>query len=152
MDLGLGWYIILFVLKWLLIALVYFLLFGVVRAVRREAGLRLAAESPAPVVAPGRLRVLRSGSDRNLQPDAVLPLQNQTTLGADQASDIVLGDRFISRRHARLRWDGVGWWVEDQNSRNGTFVNDRQLPPLREESIPFGARLRLGDMLFELLE
>jgi len=152
MDLGLAWYIILFILKWALILLVYFLLYGVVRAVRREAGLRLAAEAPPPVVAPGRLRVVRCGTDRHLQPDMVLPLQNQTTLGADPASDIVLGDRFISRRHARLRWDGVGWWVEDQSSRNGTFVNDRQLPPLREESVSFGARLRLGDMVFELLE
>jgi hypothetical protein len=152
MDLGLVWYILLFILKWALILLVYFLLFGVVRAVRREAGLRLAVEAPPPMVAPGRLRVIRTGSDRHLQPDEVIPLQNNTMLGADQASDIVLGDRFISRRHAHLRWDGVAWWVEDQSSRNGTFINDRRLSPGREESIPFGARLRLGDMLFELLE
>lgn len=152
MDLGPAWYVILFVLKWALILLVYYVLFGIVRAVRREAGLRLATEAPAPVVAPGRLRVIRSGTDQNLKPDMVLPLQNQAVLGTDEASEIVLRDRFISRRHARLRWDGVGWWVEDENSRNGTFVNDRQLSPLREESIPFGARLRLGDMVLELLE
>jgi hypothetical protein len=152
MDLGLGWYVILFILKLVFIGLVYVLLFGVVRAVRREAGLRLSAEAPASVVAPGRLRVIRSGTDRRMQPGMILPLQNQVSLGSEQANDVVLGDRFTSRRHARLRWDGLGWWVEDQNSRNGTFVNEQRLPPLSEEQIPFGAHLRLGDMVFELLE
>ena len=152
MDLGLGWYILLFVLKWAFIGLVYLMLFGVVRAVRHEASLRLAAEAHLPIIAPGRLRVLRAGTDRRLQPDMIVPLQNQTNLGADQGNDVVLGDRFISRRHAQLRWDGLAWWVEDENSRNGTFVNEQRIPPLREEALPFGAHLRLGDIVFELLE
>jgi len=152
MDLGLAWYIILFVAKLLFIGLVYALLLGVVRAVRREAGLRLSAEASPPVVAPGRLQVIRSGTDRRMQPGMVFPLQNQVSLGSDQANDVVLGDRFTSRRHVRLRWDGLGWWVEDQNSRNGTFVNEQRLPALHEEQIPFGAHLRVGDMVFELLE
>ncbi len=152
MDLGLVWYIVLFVLKWAFLILIYFVLWTVVRAVRREVGLRLAAEAPPPSVAPGRLRVIRSGSDRNVQPEAIIPLPNQATLGADQANDLVLADRFISRRHARLRWDGLAWWVEDQNSRNGTFVNEQRVPPLRETALPFGAHLRVGDVVFELLE
>jgi hypothetical protein len=152
MDLGLSWYILLAVLKWVFIGLVYLMLVAVVRAVRYEASLRLAAEVPPPIIAPGRLRVVRAGTDRRLQPDMIVPLQNQTTIGADQANDVVLGDPVISRRHARLRWDGLAWWVEDENSRNGTFVNEQRIPPLREEALPFGAHLRLGDIEFELLE
>lgn len=152
MDLGLVWYIVLFVLKFIFVGLIYLVLFGIVRAVRRELGLRLAAETPPPSTAPGRLRVIRSGSDRRLLPNMVIPLQNQATVGADQASDVRVGDRFVSHRHARLRWDGLAWWVEDQNSTNGTYVNEQRIPPLRETPLAFGAQLRVGDAVFELLE
>jgi pSer/pThr/pTyr-binding forkhead associated (FHA) protein len=34
----------------------------------------------------------------------------------------------ISREHARLTWDGAAYWIEDLDSRNGTFVNGQAVP------------------------
>ena len=44
-------------------------------------------------------------------------------IGRDPAADIVLTDERVSWRHAILRADGQSWVLEDQGSRNGTYVN-----------------------------
>jgi hypothetical protein len=147
-----GWQLFFFTSHWLFIGLIYLLLFIVVLAVRREMGRRLAGSGPAPAASPGRLRVLQSGSDQRVRPDMLLPLPQQATIGADKANDLVFGDQYLSGQHARLRWDGAGWWVEDLESRNGTYVDGRPCPPQRPQPLPFGARLEVGGMAFELVE
>jgi pSer/pThr/pTyr-binding forkhead associated (FHA) protein len=148
-----GWQLFFFASHWLFIGLIYLALFIVVLAVRREMGQRLAVSSgPAPAETPGRLRLLQSGSDSRVQPGVLLPLAQQTTIGADKANDLVFADQYLSGQHVRLRWDGAGWWVEDLDSRNGTYVDGRPCPPHRPQPLPFGARLEMGDMAFELVE
>ena len=44
-------------------------------------------------------------------------------VGRDPHCGLVLEDRRISKRHARLKWTGEGWAVEDLGSKNGTTVN-----------------------------
>lgn len=146
------WGTLLFAGKWLFIALIYLILFMVVVAVRREMGLHLAGELRAPGVAAGKLKIIRAGTDPRARPGAILALPNEATLGSDRDNELVLTDQFVSGRHARLRWDGATWWLEDLGSRNGTFVNGHQCPPHREQPIPIGATLLIGDMAFELLE
>lgn len=49
------------------------------------------------------------------------------TIGRDEDNDIVLPDRKVSRRHAIIRLERGRWVLEDQGSRNGTFINGQQL-------------------------
>ena len=115
---------LLFAAKWAFVGLIYSVLLIVVVAVRREMSLRLGRGQPLPSAAPGKLRILANGSDPNAVPGNILPLALENTLGAAEDNGIVLLDNFISSYHARLRWDGARWWVEDLDSKNGTFVND----------------------------
>lgn len=62
-------------------------------------------------------------------------------IGRDPTSDIVVSHPTVSRRHARLEWDGTHLTVEDMRSSGGTFVNGTRV--LRERLIP-GDVLRLG--------
>jgi hypothetical protein len=137
--------------KWIFIGLLYLFFFIILWSVRNEMRARLDAAPAAALAAPGRLRVLQNGGDGRLRPGMVLPLGNQATLGVDPANDIVLADPYLSTRHARLRWDGVQWWVEDLESKNGTFVNGRPCLPNRPQPLPFGGRLEMGEMVFELV-
>jgi hypothetical protein len=152
LNLGDLWYLLLFILKWIFLGLVYFALFRVVRAVRREMGLRLAARDEVNAVAPAHLKIVRAGSDRRLEPGALIPLQSRASLGAEPLNDVVLRDRHVSGQHARLRWDGVAWWIEDLGSRNGTFVDGQPAPRNHEQPVPVGANLRLGDTVLQLIE
>jgi hypothetical protein len=147
-----GWQLFFLASHWLFVGLIYLLLIVVVLAVRREMGMRMAGSGPAPAASPGRLRVVQSGSDGRLRPGMLLPLPQQAGLGADKSNDLVLKDQYLSAHHARLRWDGAGWWVEDLDSKNGTYVDGRRCPPHRPEPLPVGARLEVGEMAFELVE
>ncbi len=47
------------------------------------------------------------------------------TLGRRDDNDLCLrNDTFSSRYHARLYLRGADWWLEDCNSKNGSFVED----------------------------
>ncbi len=47
------------------------------------------------------------------------------TLGRRDDNDVCLrNDTFSSRYHARLHLRAENWWLEDCNSKNGTFVEE----------------------------
>jgi pSer/pThr/pTyr-binding forkhead associated (FHA) protein len=49
------------------------------------------------------------------------------TLGRRDDNDLCLrNDTFSSRYHAKLHLRGSNWWLEDCNSKNGTFIEDEQ--------------------------
>jgi ABC-type multidrug transport system ATPase subunit/pSer/pThr/pTyr-binding forkhead associated (FHA) protein len=48
-------------------------------------------------------------------------------IGRDAANDIVLDDLAVSRRHAEVREVAGGFEVADLGSRNGTYLNGRQV-------------------------
>lgn len=146
------WSLVLFVMKWIFLGLVYLFLTLLLVGVMREMRTRLSQAPQLPLIVYGRLRVIRPGSDPDLRPGTILVLYPDTHLGARLNNSIVLRDRYISGHHARLRWDGVSWWVEDLNSTNGTFINQRRLPAGTTELLPIGSTLALGEMSFEMLE
>jgi hypothetical protein len=143
---------LLFAGKWIFVGLIYFVLLVVVVAVRREMALRLRAGQSLPSTAVGRLLVNQAGSDPVNRPGAVFLLKPENTLGADPENDLVLNDKLVSGRHARLRWDGAGWWLEDQGSKNGTLVNGQRIVALVAQKVAPGSKIQLGDMEFELQE
>ena len=145
------WTTLLFVLKWVFIGLVYIVLTLVIITVRSEMAQRVEDHRRTPTSAPGRLMVVAPGADPRFQPGEFLPLQPLTSVGADPQNDIVLSDPYISRRHARLRWDGATWWVEDLGSRNGTLVNGVPCQPHSPQQAPAGARINFGDAAFEII-
>lgn len=71
-----------------------------------------------------------------------LEVPAEARLGRDPACDIRLVHRSVSRRHARIELDGQRWWLVDEGSRNGLFL-DKQ----RSERIELrdGLLIRLGD-------
>src|SRR5512136_2488961 len=118
------WSVFLFIMKWIFLGLVYLVLFLLLIGVQREMRLRLPQAVPSSgTVTLGRLRVIQPGGDPRLRAGAIITLRPETNIGSQAGNDLVLRDRFVSGQHARLRWDGASWWVDDLNSTNGTFIN-----------------------------
>lgn len=73
---------------------------------------------------------------------AAIPLQEGTQLlGRGKECDILLMDKSISRKHARLTVTNGAVRVEDLNSRNGTFVGNQKIDSvllIPEQEIVFG--------------
>lgn len=56
----------------------------------------------------------------------------------------------IGREHCRLTLENEGWYVEDLNSSNGTFLNGARLTAGKPAAIKAGDKLRLADIYFEV--
>ncbi|RME87555.1 MAG: FHA domain-containing protein, partial [Anaerolineae bacterium] len=68
--------------------------------------------------------VMRSGPT----PGTVYPLEGgQILIGRDAKNTITIADAEVSRRHARLTFQGGKYVLEDLGSTNGTFVNGQRL-------------------------
>jgi len=68
------------------------------------------------------------------------PITGAVTLGRSLDCDVWLDDPRLSRTHCRLEpaLEGDGWAVVDLGSRNGTFVNNKQIierAPLRHRDV-----------------
>ena len=59
---------------------------------------------------------------------AMYPLEGDLiTIGRDSANTIQINDAEISRRHARMQFQGGKYVIEDGGSTNGTHVNGQRL-------------------------
>ncbi|QDE91482.1 Fis family transcriptional regulator [Myxococcus xanthus] len=99
------------------------------------------ADSGAAAV-PGLLRVLCAGSAMA----TALPLDGALLLGRGAAALGTDQDPRMSRSHAQVRYDGRRFWVTDQGSQNGTFVDGAPLvagTPREAQRV-----IRMGDSLF----
>jgi serine/threonine protein kinase len=59
------------------------------------------------------------------------------------------GTAGVSRQHARLLRTGEGWMIEDLRSTNGTFVNDRRVPPSQPTPLNDGDSVRCGQLVLD---
>jgi hypothetical protein len=72
----------------------------------------------------GPALVVRSGGGRAGE---MFPLDGETTVGRSPDCGIFLDDVTVSRKHAILRERDGNYFIEDQGSLNGTFVNRKRV-------------------------
>ena len=82
-----------------------------------------------------------------LQPEVYLLNRSTLSMGRDIDNDIVLQEPEVSRHHIRLVYTKEGYAVEDLNTMNGTFVNDRRLTQQRvlrmQDMVRVGTRVQM---------
>ena len=121
-----------------------------------KAGAKPAAgakgAAPAAPVAPAaptmkaeiRARVRKGRPGRfDVKPDG-------SVLGRDDAAGVPILLDGVSREHARIKWDGKGWWLEDLKSTNGTFVNGEKVLRERLQHLDVISLGRKADVVFML--
>jgi diguanylate cyclase (GGDEF)-like protein len=70
-------------------------------------------------------------------------------IGRGAENHIILEGDSVSRRHAFFEFRGSAWWVVDENSTNGTYVNDEQIK--KELCLTNGDRVKVGPTIFKYL-
>ena len=136
-------------LKFAFLALIYLFLWFVVRVVLRE--LRAPALAPAGAAAtPARRKHAKPKPFATLRVVAPEPRKGETvavdgeiTIGRGGGCALVLTDyHFASTVHARLFRRGNDLFVDDLESRNGTFVNGTRITGTtklkRNDRVQFG--------------
>ena len=71
--------------------------------------------------------------------------EDVTIIGRAVENDIVITSKRVSREHAHLRLEGWRVILEDQNSTNGTFLNNERVFSPRE--LRDGDQIKVGDVI-----
>jgi hypothetical protein len=95
----------------------------------------------------GPALVVRSGGGR--AGESFRPQGDRTRIGRSPDCEIFLDDVTVSRNHAVLIERDGGFFVEDQGSLNGTFVNRRRIDGQRLEN---GDELQIGKYRLTFVE
>ena len=90
-----------------------------------EEGDEESAEIVDEIKTEGPALVVRSGGGR--AGEHFLLEQESTTVGRSPDCDIFLDDVTVSRRHALVKRSNGRFFIEDQGSLNGTFLNRRRI-------------------------
>lgn len=92
---------------------------------------------------------LSTGARASITKNEVV-LGRRSETGKAQA-DVQILDRMISRRHAKIFYLRGGFWLEDMESLNGTFLEGRRLEPNAPCPLSHGVHFRLykREFLFE---
>jgi pSer/pThr/pTyr-binding forkhead associated (FHA) protein len=75
----------------------------------------------------------------------IYSLKDNYLIGRGSTCQIQLSDRSISRQHACLRYAGGTWFIQDQQSVAGTFVNGRKASAT---SLKDGDEIEIGNTKF----
>jgi pSer/pThr/pTyr-binding forkhead associated (FHA) protein len=144
---------ILSVLKYALLALLYFFVFRAIRSVAADvSGRRSATGRPSPAAQPssrGRrapTSVIVHAAD-GAKPSTVR-LREPTEVGRAPSCAITIDDTYVSQQHARFFDRAGSWFVEDLGSTNGTYLNDQRVTQPAE--VHAGDVVRLGKTVLEL--
>ena len=76
-----------------------------------------------------------------------------TTIGRTNGNDLIISGRTVSRRHARLWFEGGRWFLADLNSANGTLINNMRLQPNQAVPLNDSDVINFGDemVLFNIV-
>lgn len=128
------------------LGLLYLILFGFSRSLLRD--LRSAeVTQQASQSGIGHLSVVESPIEEPLAGSSIA-LGPINSIGRDVNSTIFIDDDFVSGGHAMLTFRGRSWFIEDQGSTNGTYVNGHRID--RAVALSFGDELMIGRVRMRL--
>lgn len=81
-------------------------------------------------------------------------LDKPASIGRSRKCDVRVENESVSKAHASIVLDrgSGGYFVTDEGSRNGTFLNGEKIEPNRRTSLWSGAYLSFGDAVFVFID
>ncbi len=134
--------VVLFALRMLIVVALYAFLSALLWALLQER-----VPAPSPAVPTSRLTQL-TDDEADSAPKRYYAIRSAAWIGRDPNCLVHADDEFASARHAQVLWhaEDQAWWIEDNLSRNGTFVNGQRVMRSRLKD---GDVIRVGRVQFK---
>ena len=95
------------------------------------------------------LEVMERGDNLNLRVGAVIPLNDQLTIGRKADNLLILGDKYVSSQHARIYMKNTNYILQDLRSTNGTIMNNKRVKDT--VYIKKGDVIKIGTSTFKVI-
>ncbi|ABR46563.1 FHA domain containing protein [Alkaliphilus metalliredigens QYMF] len=132
------------IVRYLLIALVYYFIYSIIRLIYLD--IKAINEKEARGPRTPYLKLVNRKERLDFEIDELYDLHEETTIGRGKENEIQIVDQFISTRHVRIALDEGQYFLEDLGSVNGTYLNGEKLQDVAK--LKDGDRIGLGQVEF----
>lgn len=72
------------------------------------------------------------------------------SIGRETDNDVVVDNKLASRHHALIQKIKKDFFIKDENSTNGTYVNNVKIPSGKYVKLNPGDKITIGNMSFKI--
>lgn len=131
------------------VLVVYYFIFIIVKMIYSDIRVMSRKKSGLPVY-DAYIKPINQPHDTGFSVKESYPLSGSDVIGRGEDCDIFIDDNFMSHEHARIFKEKDGYYIEDLNSTNGTFLNGTRLEEDAVELLD-GDRICIGQLEFVFL-
>ena len=95
------------------------------------------------------LEVIERGENFNLRMGAVIPLNDELSVGRKADNLLILGDKYVSSQHAKIFRKNTDYILQDLGSTNGTLLNNKKVKD--KVVIKKGDQIKIGTSIFKVI-
>ncbi|MDO5715030.1 MAG: FHA domain-containing protein [Tissierellia bacterium] len=137
------------ILRYVFIIIIYLFIFSILRLmyldIRSMAGKGSSLDK-------AYLKVVNRLDSLNFKMQEHYVVRGTLTLGRSSKSDIVIKDKFVSKNHLKIMEKNKTFYIEDNNSANGTYLNGEKINPDEIIELQNGDRIGVGFIQFIFVE
>lgn len=135
------------IMKYAIIAIIYIIIIFALRIMYKD--IKGGAKKRPVIRKTMGLEVMERGDNLNLRVGAVIPLNDQLTIGRKGDNLLILGDKYVSSQHARIYMKNTNYILEDLRSTNGTIMNNKRVKDT--VYIKKGDVIKIGTSTFKVI-
>lgn len=135
------------IMNYAIIAIIYLIIIFALRIMYKD--IKGGGKKKAVVKKTMGLEVIERGENFNLRVGAVIPLNNELSVGRKADNLLILGDKYVSSEHARIYRKNTDYILQDLGSTNGTLMNKKRVKD--RVVIKKGDEIKIGTSIFKVI-
>jgi len=95
------------------------------------------------------LEIINSGNGKDLKDGSIIPIRSDLTIGRKDDNSIVISNQHVSGNHAKIILRNDTLFIEDLNSTNGTYLNEKKING--KIKLSNKDEIKIGSAVFKIL-
>ena len=135
------------IMRFAIIAIIYIIIIFALRIMYKD--IKGGGKKRPTVKKTIGLEVIERGENFNLRVGAVIPLNNELSIGRNEENLLILGDKYVSSHHAKIYLKNTDYVLQDLRSTNGTLMNNKKV--IDTVFIKKGDEIKIGTSVFKVI-